>query len=170
MHVLCLLIDSVSKGGNMILNVGPTGRGTFDDRARRALDDIAAWMKVHGRAIHGCTAAPETFAAPAHTALTWNPASRRLYVHLLNYPALNGTIRLPGMRDKVEYAQFLHDASELKPWTGASHWHPRADNDLEFHVPTVKPPVEIPVVELFLTAEASGRGDAGDRTKQEQSP
>ena len=39
-----MLVDSVSKGGNMILNVGPTGRGEFDHRAMAALEGIGKWM------------------------------------------------------------------------------------------------------------------------------
>jgi alpha-L-fucosidase len=139
-----LLAESVSKGGNLLLNVGPTARGMFDNRAQDRLAAMGAWMKVNNRAIYGCTEAPAGIVAPPNTLLTYNPVTRRLYVHLLAYP-LDHVI-LPGMADKVKYAQFLHDASEIRfaPVRGGQA------GDLSLTIPVLKPPVEIPVLEVFL--------------------
>ncbi len=139
-----LLVESVSKGGNLLLNVGPTARGTFDGRARDRLAAMGEWMKLNGRSVYGCTEAPADIAAPANTLLTWNPKTRRLYVHLLVYPL--GRIELPGMADKVKYVQFLHDASEIRFTAGRGE----AAGNLSLSLPVLKPPVEIPVLELFL--------------------
>ena len=49
-----MLVDGVSKGGNLLLNVGPTGRGEFDARAMAALTGMGEWTKRHGRSIYGC--------------------------------------------------------------------------------------------------------------------
>jgi alpha-L-fucosidase len=140
-ELLDLLISSVSNGGNLILNVGPTGRGEFDYRATNALDSIAYWMHANSKAIYNCTYAPEGFKAPDSTKLTFNPTTKRLYVHLYNYP-VNGKLSLPGYNGKVKYAQFLNDDSELK--------YTANGNDLELTLPKNKPPYEIPVVELIL--------------------
>ena len=139
-----LLINSVSKGGNLLLNVGPTARGTFDPRAQERLKAMGDWMAVNSRSIYGCTQAPPEFAAPANTLLTWNPATRRLYIHLLSYP-LDG-LWLRGLAGKVEYVQFLHDASEIlfEPGEG------QEASDLWLSLPVQKPPVEIPVLEIFI--------------------
>lgn len=51
-----LLIDSVSKGGNVLLNVGPTARGEFDPLARETLAELGEWTRVHGRSIYAATA------------------------------------------------------------------------------------------------------------------
>lgn len=141
-QLLELLIESVSKGGNLLLNVGPTGRGMFDNRAQERLKAMGDWMKFNSRSIYGCTQAPDEFKAPANTLLTYNPATKRLYVHMLAYP-LN-RLTLPGMADKVKYAQFLHDASEIRFTTVQN------TNDLSLQLPVLKPPVEIPVIELYL--------------------
>lgn len=143
-QLIQLLINSVSKGGNLLLNVGPTGRGTFDQRAQERLEAMGDWMAVNSRSIYGCTEAPPEFVAPPNTLLTWNPETRRLYVHLLSYP-LNG-IWLKGLAGKVEYVQFLHDASEIlfEPGKGEEA------SDLWLSLPVQKPPVEIPVLELFI--------------------
>ena len=139
-----LLINSVSKGGNLLLNVGPTGRGTFDQRAQERLKAMGDWMAVNSRSIYSCTEAPPEFVAPPNTLLTWNPATRRLYIHLLSYP-LNG-IWLKGLAGKVEYVQFLHDASEIRFEPGKGE----EASDLWLSLPVQKPPVEIPVLEVFI--------------------
>ena len=58
-----MLIDTVSKGGNLLMNVGPTGRGNLDERALDALKSYGDWMKWHERSIVGCTQA--SFPRPA---------------------------------------------------------------------------------------------------------
>jgi alpha-L-fucosidase len=149
-QLLGLLIESVSKGGNLLLNVGPTARGTFDYRADKALKEMGEWMKYNDRSIYGCTQAPEEFAVPANSILTYNPETNRLYIHLLDYPMVN--YLLPGYKDKIEYAQFLHDGSEISISKPRGHWveQKTAENDVNLILPVVKPNVEIPVIEVFL--------------------
>lgn len=149
-QLLVLLIESVSKGGNVLLNVGPTARGVFDHRAVEALDNIGAWMKYNSRSIYGCTEAPKEFIQPDHTLMTYNPETRRLYIHLLDYPLQNFLLR--DFADKIKYAQFLHDASEIKMGKPVGHWvqQETAKNDINLLLPVSKPNVEIPVIELFL--------------------
>jgi alpha-L-fucosidase len=143
-QLLELLIESVSKGGNLLLNVGPTARGTFDYRAQNRLKSMGEWMKYNSRSIYNCTEAPAGFTVPSNTLLTYNPDTKRLYVHLLVYPM--GRMTLQGMADKVKYIQFLHDASEI----GYSAGRGENASDLSLQLPVVKPPVEIPVLEIFL--------------------
>ena len=57
-----------------------------------------------------------------------------------------GSLTMPGMADKVKYIQFLHDASEIKFRAGRDE----SKNDLILSLPVQKPPVEIPVLEIFL--------------------
>ncbi|HLF33743.1 MAG TPA: alpha-L-fucosidase [Cyclobacteriaceae bacterium] len=150
-QLLELLIESVSKGGNLLLNVGPTGRGTFDERAQKSLSAMGEWMDLNARSVYGCTQAPDEYAVPDHCLLTYNPDSRRLYVHLLDYPLQ--TLRLQGYKGKIKYAQFLHDASEIiMTDPGGAHWesgNSKAD-DVMLRLPVTKPGVEIPVIELIM--------------------
>ena len=143
-QLLELLIESVSKGGNLLLNVGPTARGTFDFRAQSSLSSMGEWMRVNSRSIYGCTEAPAGITAPANTLLTYNPVTNRLYVHLLAYPM--GRVTLTGLTDKVKYVQFLHDASEIRYSAGSGE----EAGSLNLQLPVTKPPVEICVLEVFL--------------------
>ncbi len=143
-QLLELLIESVSKGGNLLLNVGPTARGTFDYRAQASLKAMGDWMKYNNRSVYGCTEAPAEFTTPPNTLLTYNPETRRLYVHLLAYP-LN-RLTLKNMADRVRYVQFLNDASEVNMTIVKND----AGGDLVLSLPVHKPPVEIPVLEVFM--------------------
>jgi len=156
-QLITTLIDCVSKGGNLLLNVGPTGRGELDYRALDRLEGIGKWMRNHARSIYGCTQAPDAFAAPQHCLLTYNPQKHRLYVHLLNWPYHFLHLSGQAFTERVEYAQFLHDASEVK--LGMDDWHvaqvvdPNAPQTLALTLPQREPEgVEITVIELFLKA------------------
>ena len=144
-----LLVHTVSFGGNLIMNVGPTARGEFDDRATDALAAYGRWMQANGRAIYGCTRAPAEFKAPESTLLTYNPALNRLYVHLLSYPM--GRLTVP-FGDKVAFAQFLHDGSEIavRKFSGGHGQNGDYAETHAFVLPIVKPRVEIPVIECRL--------------------
>ncbi|WP_439593787.1 alpha-L-fucosidase [Microbacterium sp.] len=150
-HLLTtLLIDTVSKGGNLLLNVGPNARGEFEPRAVDRLAAMGKWMRLHSRAIYGAGASE----------LTPPPDSRytqrgdRLYLHIFEWPL--GRIHLPDLAGKVEHAQFLHDGSEvvidLVKTTSLAHMDDasRDPGVLTLLLPIHRPDVEVPVVEIFL--------------------
>jgi alpha-L-fucosidase len=149
-----MLVDTVSKGGNLLLNVGPTGRGEFDYRALDRLQGMGEWMRRHGRSIYGCTQAPAEFGpAPQDCRYTYNPDTNRLYLHFFAWPFKN--VHLDGMAERVEYAQLLNDASEIRMrnTAGTEHGSTPADHEkttLTLELPIKKPPVAVPVIELFL--------------------
>ena len=108
-------------------------------------------MGRHGRAIYGCGAAPPEFTVPADCRLTYNAATRRLYLHLLNWPIQH--VYLPGYKDKIAYAQLPNDASEvlirdLPDWQ--SHHVALPEGTITLNLPVRKPNVAVPVVEMFL--------------------
>ena len=147
-----MLVDSVSKGGNMLLNVGPTARGEFDYRAMNALKGIGDWMHFNSRSIYGCTAAPSELKCPEDCRFTYNPKTNRLYVHVFSWPFRH--LHLDGFVGKVEYAQLLNDASEIKMEVGKNANSGTVDtsfgsNTLSLILP-IKKPNEVPVIELFL--------------------
>ncbi|MET3848105.1 alpha-L-fucosidase [Paenibacillus sp. OAE614] len=151
-----MLIDSVSKGGNLLLNVGPTGRGEIDERALERLQGIGEWMKRHDRSIYGCTAAPEGVKAPDDCRFTYNPKTNRLYLHIFSWPFKS--IHVSGLAGKIEYAQLLNDASEIKMKQGAKASSMAAgalsegrDADtVTLSIPVKKPNAAVPVIELFM--------------------
>jgi alpha-L-fucosidase len=147
-QLLDLLITSTANGGNLILNVGPTARGFFDYRATSALDSIGLWMHDNNRSIYNCTYAPQEYAVPDGTRLTYNPATRRLYVHLFTYPS-NHTLTLKGYGGKIRYAQFVHDNSEVQTADQSKIYNATDNSDIILTLPQQKPREEIPVIELI---------------------
>jgi alpha-L-fucosidase len=147
-QLIRMLIDTVSKGGNLLLNVGPTGRGEFDQRALDRLAGIGQWMKRHGRSIYGCTQAPAGSPTPQDCRLTYDPETRRLYVHVFAWPFLP-QLHLDGMAGRVEYAQLLNDASEI-PFREMPLEAGTGPGTLTLTVPVMRPDVAVPVIEVFL--------------------
>ncbi|OHB55834.1 MAG: alpha-L-fucosidase [Planctomycetes bacterium GWF2_42_9] len=148
------IINTVSKGGSVLLNVGPTGRGEFDERALDRLSGIGKWMKQHSRSIHGCTAAPNNLMPPQNCVYTYNPKINRLYVHIYSWPNIH--LHLDGLSERIEYAQLLHDSSEIK--IGLTDWYKAqissqeklAKSTVTLSLPIQRPNVSVPVIELFL--------------------
>lgn len=154
-ELILTLIDCVSKGGNLLLNVGPTARGEFDPRAVIRLEGIGDWMKRHSRSIYACTQAPAEFTVPENCKLTYNPETNRLYVHVLAWPYRYLYLNGRAYKEKVEYAQLLNDASEIK--MAMENWFQEQQKKtgtfkegIALTLPVVKPDVTVPVIELFL--------------------
>lgn len=147
-----MLVNHVSRGGNLLMNVGPTSRGYID---RRALDRLAAygeWMKYNSRSIYGCGQAPAEFKVPEDCRFTWNPETGRLYLHCLVWPFKH--IHLAGMAGRVKYAQLLADGSEIRiraeKKDNLNSRTPEGALTLELPVLLPEQGCEIPVIELVL--------------------
>ena len=149
-----MLVNTVSLGGNLLMNVGPTSRGYLDHRAQEALGVFADWMKFNSRSIYGCTMAEPEFTAPPDCRLTQSEDGKRLYIHIYAYPFRH--LKIKGLTGKIRYAQFLHDASELHyTENGMGHQagdsQPNDNDDMViFELPPVKPSTLVPVIEVFL--------------------
>lgn len=152
-----MLITTVSRGGNLIMNVGPTARGYLDDRAIDALKVYERWMKYNGRSIYGCTMAEPEFTEPYGTRMTQSVDGKRLYLHLTQYPY--GSVDIKGLKGKIKYAQFLHDGSELffkemsdtvEAGRDFTDGRDLADGYVTISLPAVKPNQIVPVIEIFL--------------------
>jgi alpha-L-fucosidase len=136
-----MLVNTVATGGNLLMNVGPTARGTFDSRALDALSVYAEWMRLHACAIYGCTQSP--VAPPPDCRFTQR--GDRLYLHIFAWPFEQ--LHVEGLAGKIAYAQLLNDASEVR--------FTEKDGLVTLRLPVRKPDVVVPVVELFLREGAA---------------
>ncbi len=97
------LIDIASKGGNYLLNVGPTAEGLIPQPSVQRLADVGRWMKVNGESIY------ETTASPFATQLSFGRATskgRRIYLHVFDWPA-DGKLQMPSWGRPVRRAYLL---------------------------------------------------------------
>ena len=103
------LIDIASKGGNYLLNVGPTADGEIPGPSVERLQAIAAWMKANGESIHGTQANP--FPRTPWGRCTVKPiegGKTRLYLHVFDWPK-DGKLELRGLANPVAGARLLAD-------------------------------------------------------------
>ena len=145
-----MLVDTVSKGGNLLLNVGPNARGEMEPRAIERLRAIGQWMRLNGNAIYGCS--ESEFTPPPDCRYTQK--GNRLYLHLFAWPFRH--VHLPGLSGRIEFARFLNDHSEVKvlkldPKQAAQNTTMGGQAGFQtLELPIQKPDVAVPVVELFL--------------------
>jgi alpha-L-fucosidase len=104
--LLHTLADIVSKGGNFLLNVGPTGDGSIPEGSVERMRDIGKWMGVNGEAIYGTAASP--YEAPAWGRYTRKPG--KLYAHVFDWPA-GGRLEVPLEGNRFQRAYLLSDAA-----------------------------------------------------------
>jgi alpha-L-fucosidase len=137
------LIDIASKGGNYLLNVGPTSEGLIPEPSVERLQAIARWMQTNGEAIHG------TQASPFQT-LPWGRCTQkavaggtRLYLHVFDWPN-DGRLVVDGLLNQPRRAYLLKDASRTALPVK------RQEDALIISVPTQSPDAPVSVVALDI--------------------
>jgi len=103
------LVEIVSKGGNYLLNVGPTAEGVIPEPSVRNLREVGAWLRRNGESIYGAKASPIDTRPDEPYRFTAKPG--RLYVHILAWP-WDGELRLTGVKNRVSRAYLLADQSD----------------------------------------------------------
>ena len=105
-----LLVDTVSKGGNLLLNVGPQPDGAIPVPQRDRLGDLARWMQTNAEAIHATTASPfpEQLGWGRCTKKRISDGKARLYLHVFDWPK-DGRLVVPRIDGKVACAHLLAD-------------------------------------------------------------
>ena len=105
------LVDIASKGGNYLLNVGPTAEGLIPAPSVERLQAIGKWMQVNGEAVYGTQASP-------FKNLPWGRCTKKataggttLYLQVFQWPQ-DGRLLVPGLRSKVAAAYLLADAGK----------------------------------------------------------
>lgn len=94
-HFIRLIAQSVSKGGNVLMNIGPKGDGTIDEIDANILRGIGAWLKTNGESIYGADRTP----LPVQNwgTSTWNARTQTLYLHVFQWPK-DGRLVVAGLR------------------------------------------------------------------------
>jgi alpha-L-fucosidase len=123
------LIDIASKGGNYLLNVGPTSEGLIPEPSVERLKDIGQWMKTNGESIYGTSANPFDAAdAPGWTAPLNDPKlvgriTRKvqaehttLYLHVFKWPT-DAKVHLPELKNEIESVTLLSSGAALQATT-----------------------------------------------------
>jgi alpha-L-fucosidase len=102
------LADIASKGGNYLLNVGPTSEGVIPEPDVRVLEEVGNWMKLNSESIHGTSACP-TVKLPFEGRCTMKPG--KLYINIFKWPVKEQII-IPGIKSKIKKVYFLCDREQ----------------------------------------------------------
>lgn len=112
-QVIRTLVECVSKGGNLLLNVGPNVKGIIPPQSLVILQEVGKWMEQNGESIYGCKAAD----LPKPEWGRYTQKGKFLYAHVFDRGI--GPIYFAGLKDRIKKARLLADGSELKvevPW------------------------------------------------------
>ncbi|GHU69524.1 alpha-L-fucosidase [Spirochaetia bacterium] len=112
--VIKMLVECVSKNGNLLLNVGPDAKGRIPQASVEILEEVGRWMADNNESIYGCGLA--SFDKPEWGRFTQK--GNKLYAHI--YEAQAGGVCLPNLAGKIEKLRLLADGSEILP---ANYWN-----------------------------------------------
>lgn len=155
-YFIQLLAKTAAKGGNILLNIGPKGDGTFDQPDAEILAGIGKWMEVNGESIHG------TERTPLDRQI-WGDSTVKgdiLYLHVMHWPS-NGKLLVGGLLSNVKQAYLLNDPAKKPLKTLRA-----GKEDLQVLVPAVAPDAVDTVV--VLKTDGPVKGSMG-RLLQKQS-
>ena len=131
------LVDVASKGGNFLLNVGPTAQGVIPAQSVSRLREMGDWIRVNGESVYGTSASP--YGLPAWGRYTAKPAAGRVYAHVFDWPR-DRKLVLTGIEAKPGAVYLLADRKPLTVEQTPGGW--------VVSLPTVKPSAIASVVVL----------------------
>jgi alpha-L-fucosidase len=145
-----LLFDIAAKGGNYLLNVGPTAEGIIPQESVDILAKVGDWMKINSECIYG------TQASPFKIEFKWGnitQKSGKLYLGIFNWPT-NG-FYLEGLKNKVKKVYLLADQQQ-NPLTFKASIDKRTEhNRLKIELPKVAPDKVVSVVVVEIEGPAA---------------
>ena len=150
--LLDMLVDSASKGGNLILNVGPDAEGRFPAQFKERMQSIGEWMDVHGEAIYGSDG------GDVCEFITYGRQTRKgnnLYL-VIRFWDGRDSLRLWGLKTRVKKAILLTTGKELDFRQGA-------DSLTVMGLPATPPTELFPVVKLVCDGVPEPIPEAVDR-------
>jgi alpha-L-fucosidase len=112
--IITNLVEIVSKGGNYLLNVGPTPEGLIPQPCIDRLEKVGEWMSVNGEAIYG-TSASVFGDSVASSVSNWRCTTKpgKIYLHLFGWP-VDGRFEVAGLQSKVKQAYLLAGRRKIK--------------------------------------------------------
>ncbi len=157
------LCDIVSKGGNFLLNVGPTKEGLIPQPSIDRLQEIGQWMEVNGESIYSTTASPFGKFTWGRCTAKVRPDGATLYLHVFDWPE-DGKLNVPGFKNTPTSTVLLADGSTLnsEPYQD-ENW-----KGLVINVPSAAPDPNVSVIKLEIAGELVAEKSLSRQNKEGQ--
>ena len=139
-EIIRLLVETNSKGGNLLLNIGPKADGTFPKESVKDIETVGAWIKHNQEAIYGTTFS--SFPDMSWGTTTEKPG--KVYLHIFEYPP-TAKLRVPGFNAQVESVRLLEGKQELA--------YAMENGDLLINLPPTMPDYLNTVIEVSYKGE-----------------
>lgn len=144
-QIIRAIVECVSKGGNLLLNVGPTMQGDIPQESLDILEEVGRWMDRNSESIYNCGRSD----LPKPEWGRYTQKGNFLYAHI--YDRGIGHLNLQGLRGKIKKARLLRDSSEVKIEIPIEVERLKESNDCFINLKSQKLPDEYDtVVELEL--------------------
>ncbi len=111
-EIVRLFVETVSMGGNLLLDIGPMEDGTIPPEQVAILEGLGAWNARHGAAIFGCRGGLP--AGHWHGPMTVSPDRRTLYLFFAHRAA--GPLVVNGLQSAVSRARVLGSGQDVEAW------------------------------------------------------
>ncbi|MFO8027042.1 MAG: alpha-L-fucosidase [Opitutales bacterium] len=142
------LCDIVSKGGNFLLNVGPTKEGRIPQPSIERLKEVGDWMEVNGESIYGTSANPFAKLSWGRCTKKIRPGGATLYFHVFDWPD-DGKLRVDGLKSLPSSVSLLANGESLPFSAYASE----TALGITLELPTEAPSELVPVIKVEIPGE-----------------
>ncbi len=105
------LVTTISRGGNYLLNVGPTAEGIIPEPCVRSLKGVGEWLRVNGESIYGATASPIDI--PPATPYQCTAKGGKYYIHIFAWP-WDRKFKVSSVNSEVKRVYLLADPNHSK--------------------------------------------------------
>jgi len=139
-----LVSDIASKGGNFLLNVGPTAEGLIPPTSVERLKEMGAWMRNNGEAIYGTSASPFKTVPWGRATMKARGNDTLLYLHVFDWPA-SGKLVVSGLGNQVRGARLLGTFTRLMA--------KQVEGAVEIELPGAAPDPNVSVIALELVGK-----------------
>ncbi|MDP2883560.1 MAG: alpha-L-fucosidase [Ignavibacteria bacterium] len=158
-QLIRVLVEVTAKGGNYLLNVGPTAEGTIPTASVERLKVVGEWLKANGESVYGTSLSPWTI-LPEWGMITVKPG--KVYLHVFEWPK-EGKLELHGLNNHIGKVSILKHGSNLRFQQSKNEGQGVSSVSIEI------PAVPIDSLVWVIALDVDGALNVNDRVHQEQS-